>query len=157
MYKGRISETIIKVDEETYIHNINKKNDIKLKNKNFKKFIKGAFSETIVKNPKVWLMNDHKDYNEVLGITHLKEDHFGNLLIKAHFNLFTQIGRDAFNLIKDGYEKGLEPSFSIQGWHYDLSECSKDDNVIICSKMIVREVSIVLVPNNKKAQILKIQ
>jgi HK97 family phage prohead protease len=109
----------------------------------------GAFRKTISENPSVPILWQH-DQSKPIGVTMaIREDQNG-LLVKGELNLETQLGREAYSLLKQGALKGLSIGYQV----------IKDDlagRVRQLKEVRLMEYSLVTFPANELAQVTSIK
>lgn len=109
----------------------------------------GAFRKTISENPSVPILWQH-DQTKPIGVTRaIREDQNG-LLVKGELNLDTQMGREAYSLLKQGALKGLSIGYQV----------IKDDlagRVRQLKEVRLMEYSLVTFPANELAQVTSIK
>lgn len=109
----------------------------------------GAFRKTISENPSVPILWQH-DQTKPIGVTlAIREDQNG-LLVKGELNLDTQMGREAYSLLKQGALKGLSIGYQV----------IKDDlagRVRQLKEVRLMEYSLVTFPANELAQVTSIK
>lgn len=109
----------------------------------------GAFRKTISENPSVPILWQH-DQSKPIGVTKaIREDQNG-LLVKGELNLDTQLGREAYSLLKQGALKGLSIGYQV----------IKDDlagRVRQLKEVRLMEYSLVTFPANELAQVTSIK
>jgi HK97 family phage prohead protease len=109
----------------------------------------GAFRKTISENPSVPILWQH-DQSKPIGVTMaIREDNNG-LLVKGELNLDTQLGREAYSLLKQGALKGLSIGYQV----------IKDDlagRVRQLKEVRLMEYSLVTFPANELAQVTSIK
>ena len=109
----------------------------------------GAFRKTISENPGVPILWQH-DQSKPIGVTMaIREDNNG-LLVKGELNLDTQLGREAYSLLKQGALKGLSIGYQV----------IKDDlagRVRQLKEVRLMEYSLVTFPANELAQVTSIK
>jgi HK97 family phage prohead protease len=109
----------------------------------------GAFRKTISENPSVPILWQH-DQTKPIGVTMaIREDQNG-LLVKGELNLDTQMGREAYSLLKQGALKGLSIGYQV----------IKDDlagRVRQLKEVKLMEYSLVTFPANERAQVTSIK
>lgn len=108
---------------------------------------KGAFLESLSKHGMPALLWQHRS-SEVCGVyTVAKEDERG-LYLEGQLNLETQVGREAYALLKQGALNGLSIGFRPL-----VEEVNKETGVIHIKKLRLYEVSIVTFPANEDATV----
>ena len=109
----------------------------------------GAFRKTISENPSVPILWQH-DQTKPIGVTMaIREDQNG-LLVKGQLNLDTQLGREAYSLLKQGALKGLSIGYQV----------IKDDlagRVRQLKEVRLMEYSLVTFPANELAKVTSIK
>ncbi len=113
--------------------------------------LKGAFTQSLKEwgQQRQWpLLLWQHDVKEPIGYcTHLKEDGHG-LAITGKFMLALRRGREAHNLVKECYLKGLSIGFIPQKTHHLIHK-----GVRVIERVDLKEVSVVTFPANPKAGI----
>lgn len=104
---------------------------------------KGAFMESLQKN-KIKLLWQH-EWDKPIGIVKAMEDEKG-LYVEASLNLDTQLGKEAYSLLKQGALDSMSIGFRVK----------KDEikeNIRVIKQVDLHEVSIVTFPANPSATV----
>jgi len=118
-------------------------------------FVPGAFKDSIAEYKKdkrnITLRDIHSTTIGVIPIETVKEDDRG-LRIEGHINLKTTVGRDAYELVKQGAKTDFSIGYIVRDFAYKdggrIREITKADIV---------EVSLADYPVNKKANITQVK
>jgi HK97 family phage prohead protease len=108
---------------------------------------RGAFVESLQKHGMPALLWQHRPA-EVCGVyVDVREDERG-LVVEGQLNLDTQIGREAYALLKQGALKGLSIGFRSL-----VEETDRESGIVHLKKVRLYEVSLVTFPANEEAQV----
>lgn len=108
---------------------------------------KGAFTDSLNKHGLPALLWQHRS-SEVCGVyVAAKEDDRG-LYVEGQLNLETQVGREAYALLKQGALKGLSIGFRTL-----IDEFNRETGINHIKKVRLYEVSLVTFPANESANV----
>ena len=112
---------------------------------------RGAFTESLAKHGKPALLWQHRA-GEPCGVyVTVMEDERG-LFVEGVLNLETQVGREAYALLKQGAIRGLSIGFRSL-----VEETDKDNGVVHLKKVRLYEVSLVTFPANEEATVTTVR
>ena len=107
----------------------------------------GAFTDTLQKDGLPALLWQHRS-DQVIGVWTVAREDARGLYLEGTLNLETQLGREAYALLKQGALNGLSIGFRPL-----VEEVNKETGVVHIKKLRLFEVSIVTFPANEDAQI----
>lgn len=108
----------------------------------------GAFRDTL--DRKIKLLWQHDPTLPIGNVLGLKEDTKG-LYIEAKLNLKTSLGKEAYELLKEGNVDGLSIGFVVQDYYYD-----KFGRRCIAS-LDLYEISVVTFPSNEESKVIEVK
>ena len=108
----------------------------------------GAFTNTL--DRKIKLLWQHEPSSPIGNVISLQEDSKG-LFVDAKLNLKTALGREAYELLKEGNIDGLSIGFIVRDYYYDKlgRRC--------IAALDLYEISVVTFPSNEESKVIEVK
>lgn len=111
----------------------------------------GAFRQSLIQNPDIKLLWQHKPEEPIGIFTHISEDGKG-LYVEGTILMDVARGKEAFSLLKSGAIRGLSIGYNATEYDYD-----DETGVRFLRAVNVWEISLVTFPANEQALVTDIK